>query len=106
MPIIPPSPLQRNQRLLAVIGVFLAAIFLLVYLVPYGGRQYLALRGQLTHTQAEIAQLKNQNQELKDEVEHLRNDPSYIEKIARQKLGMLKKNEVVFEAPEKKKRQP
>ncbi len=33
---------------------------------------------------------------LKTEIDHLRNDTDYIEKIAREKLGMAKKNEIIY----------
>jgi cell division protein FtsB len=33
---------------------------------------------------------------LKTEIDHLRNDTDYIEKIAREKLGMARKNELIY----------
>ena len=33
---------------------------------------------------------------LRQEIQHLKTDPAYIERLARQDLGMLKQNEVLF----------
>lgn len=99
---MPPSTIQRHQRLLTILGVVFVILFLLVYLMPSGGRSYLALREELTQVRAEIDQIKSQNQELRDEILHLKEDSSYVTDIARKRLGMLKKNEIVFEEAQKK----
>ncbi|HLA50382.1 MAG TPA: septum formation initiator family protein [Thermodesulfovibrionia bacterium] len=48
-----------------------------------------------------ISKLKKENKKLNNEVYALKNDPSYIEKIAREDLGLVKQDEVVFEFVEK-----
>lgn len=40
--------------------------------------------------------LTKANEELKEEKEKLENDPSYVEKIAREKLGMARKDEIIL----------
>jgi len=40
--------------------------------------------------------LTKANEELSKEKEKLENDPSYAEKIAREKLGMAKKDEIIL----------
>jgi len=40
--------------------------------------------------------LKKANKELREEKEKLENDPTYIEKIAREKLGMARKGEIIL----------
>ena len=84
------------------IGAALFVLILLLYFAPYGYRNYLLLRADLNRVNTEINELKSKNKELADEISLLKNDSNYVEKIARQKLGMLKKNEIVFELPQKK----
>lgn len=56
----------------------------------------------------EVADLREANQELvreiaqlKSEIEALRADPSYIERIARDELGMVREEEIVFQFPQR-----
>jgi cell division protein FtsB len=99
---MPPITVQKDKGVIIVICVALFILGLLVYYAPYGCHHYLLIREDLDRVTNEIDTLKGQNQELKDEITLLKSDTNYIEKIARQKLGMLKKNEIVFESPEKK----
>lgn len=94
--------MQRHRAIVLIIGLAILLLGLLVYYAPYGCHQYLLMRADLDRVSNEITTLKGQNQELRDEIALLKSDSNYIEKIARQKLGMLKKNEIVFEVPEKK----
>lgn len=41
-------------------------------------------------------QLKKENDTLYRTIERLRNDPDYIESVARKELGMIKKDEVIL----------
>ena len=43
-----------------------------------------------------IEMLMKANEELREEKDKLENDPSYIEKIAREKLGLVGKDEIVL----------
>ncbi|MBA3013634.1 MAG: septum formation initiator family protein [Proteobacteria bacterium] len=99
---MPPSTIQKYQNIGFMLAAFIFALGLVVYFAPYGCREYLALRNDLTQIQTEITTLQTQNQELKNEISHLKNDSSYVEKIAREEFGMIKKNEIVFEVPVKK----
>lgn len=98
---MPPSTIQRHRTIIILIGVALFLFFALLYYSPYGYHNYLVIRQDLNQVNNEISELKSKNQELEEEITLLKNDSNYVEKIARQKLGMLKKNEIVFEGPEK-----
>ncbi len=43
-----------------------------------------------------ISALKKENKELMDEIRRLKKDPDYVEKVARQELGLIRKNEVIY----------
>jgi cell division protein FtsB len=49
---------------------------------------------------ARVAELKDENQKLREEIERLTSDPKYLEKVAREELGMVKPDEVVFHLPD------
>jgi cell division protein FtsB len=58
------------------------------------------------HLRAEVGELRESNQELvreiaqlKSEIDALRADPTYIERIARDELGMVRPEEFVFQFP-------
>jgi|SRR5690554_129999 len=44
----------------------------------------------------DITQLEAVNQQLKSQVDLLENDPSYIEGVVREKLGLVKEGETVY----------
>jgi len=99
---MPPLPPDKHKHLSLVIALALGVVALLLYFSPFGLRNYLALRQKLTTVNGELEEITKKNQELTDEINLLKSDAHYVETIARQKLGMLKKNEVIFEVPEKK----
>ncbi|MGB3049466.1 MAG: septum formation initiator family protein [Polyangiales bacterium] len=58
------------------------------------------------HLSAELQELRESNEELvreiatlKAEIDALRSDPSYVEHIARDELGMVRAEEFVFQFP-------
>ena len=58
------------------------------------------------HLRSELEQLRDSNEELvgeiaglKTEIEALKTDPGYIERIARDELGMVRPEELVFQFP-------
>ena len=81
--------------------VVLIAILLLIFFLAYlflSG--YLNLRkvGQrLARIEEEKERLVQENKRLEEEIKALEGDPFYIEKIAREELGMVKKGEIVYE---------
>lgn len=99
---MPPSPSNKHKNIFIIILATLCVVFLLVYFAPCGIQRYLQVKENLTLINSELDELKQKNQELTEEIALLKTDPNYVEKIARQKLGMLKKNEVLFVMPEKK----
>ncbi len=86
---------KRLMQIIILIGG-LSVLFLL--LIP--GRSlisYQGMRHQVAELTMENENLIRRNQELKEEIERLHHDDEYLEKIAREKHGLLKKNETVYE---------
>lgn len=48
-----------------------------------------------------IVNMKKENDRIKSEIHTLKRDPSYVEKIAREDLGLVKPGEIVFEFVER-----
>lgn len=82
------------------IGRYLIAfLFLMTLLITFGNRglvdNYLMGR-KLFQLEADNNDLTAQNKELGKKIILLRSDPVYIESIARNELGMVKKGDVVY----------
>jgi cell division protein FtsB len=76
----------------AILAVVITA--LLMYLVvPL--RTYVAQRDQLNRLERQTQILEQQKARLESQVQQLK-DPAYLEKIARECLGMVKKGEIGF----------
>jgi cell division protein FtsB len=77
-------------------------LFLMTLLITFGNRgvvdNYL-MGKRLSQLKAENNDLATQNKELGGEILLLRSDPAYIESIARNELGMVKKGDVVYRLP-------
>ena len=58
---------------------------------------YLSMRKVYQQMQTDISQLKSDNASLKKEADALRSNPSQIEDIAREELGLTKKGEIIYE---------
>jgi cell division protein FtsB len=85
------SRLQLSPRA-AILALAVAA--LLIYLVvPL--RTYIAQRDRLNQLERQTQILEEQKTKLQQQVELLQ-DPAYLERIARECLGMVKKGEIGF----------
>jgi len=52
--------------------------------------------------QQRIKKLAEENQALFDEIQRLKTDPRYVEQLAREELGLVKKNEIIYRFPDDK----
>ena len=90
-----PKSLPRRLPILPVLLALLLLGFALfgdrgILRALQAGRQKAAL-------QEEVRQLEAANDELRQEIESLRNDRRYLEAIARKELGMVKDDELVYQ---------
>ncbi len=82
------------------IGRYLVVfLFLMTLLITFGNRggvdNYL-MGKRLSQLKVDNNDLEKQNKELGGKILLLRSDPAYIESIARNELGMVKKGDVVY----------
>lgn len=82
--------------------MFLLTLVLLLSVGKRGFIQQIRVKYERKQLQKEIEVLEAEKKELEKEKENL-NDPEYIEKVAREKYGMAKKNEKVYRVVPKEK---
>lgn len=90
--------LRRNIRYF-----FALAFFLLLLQDVFGTHGLVAMRRskiQIQAVQAQIQQLDQENQELQQRIHSLKTDPAAIEKIARDRMGLARPGEIIFQLPD------
>jgi len=86
-----------------VLGVGAAVLFAGI-LAAYGVNGLLRIRAMqrdIEATERDIATLRRQAERLSTTIERLRNDPAYIEKLAREEHGLVREGETVLKFPPK-----
>jgi cell division protein FtsL len=85
---------------------FFALIFGLLFLQDiFGAHGLMAMRRskiELQAIQAHIDQLDKENRDLQQRIQNLKSDPSAIEKIARDRMGLARPGELIFRLPDAK----
>ena len=61
-----------------------------------GFAKYQELKGRNNALKKEVERLRVSNKNLVNEITRLGNDMGYIEKVARERLGMIKENEIKY----------
>ncbi len=96
-------PAQAAVRPASYLAISLLFSILVFAFFLVGEKGFLKVRQQrrdLQRLQREVAALDAENRRLQSEVTALRNDPRAVEKIAREKLGLVRPGEVVLVLPE------
>lgn len=73
----------------------LAEVLFLAFLAIWSHYQIREAQKEVRKIREEIRELKLENESLKMEEKKMK-DPFYIEKMAREKLGLARKNEVIY----------
>lgn len=83
---------------------FVILIFLILFLFfnKYGLLKYLELRSEISTIEQEIERSESQIKDYDSTIQTLKNDDKALEKVAREKFLMKKKNEKVFRFEDKK----
>jgi len=84
-------------------------LLLLIGFALFGNRGVLRLVKtfhQRQDLQLQVEELQQENARLRQEITSLKEDRSTIERIARQELGMVREDEIVFQFPGPKKASP
>ncbi len=86
-----------------IIWLFALSVVLLIIFLP-GFIRYQELQSRNKKLEAEIARLKEENIKLLDEQYKLQHDPVYVEKVARERLGVIKEGEVIYKVKPREKK--
>jgi cell division protein FtsB len=62
--------------------------------------RYQSLKAQLERSETNAKQLTREVEALKKQVTRLRDDPQAVERIARDELGMIRSDELIFQFPQ------
>jgi len=95
MALLPPPPAKYKGRLAACV----VALALLVVNALYGDHGLMHLRSlqtsqnELEHRAFEIQQ---HNEQLRQQIQRLQSDDRYLEQYARERLGLVKKGELIY----------
>jgi cell division protein FtsB len=93
-----PSSGQFLQRTLPIGMLALSLVAVPVLLLqPEGLPRLRSLQHELDQVKGENADLRRDVERLRVEVRQLRDDPAAVERIARGELGLVRKDEVVFQ---------
>jgi len=74
-------------------------IFLIAYWTIFGDNGILKLRKieqESEKVKAASEKIKAENERLKKEIKLLQEDRKYVEKVAREELGMTRQNEIIY----------
>lgn len=91
---------QVIERVLPV-GVLVVAVVgaPIMILSPQGLPRLRGLERELADVEEDNAQIRREIEALRGSVARLRDDPSAVERIARDNLGLVRQSEVVFQFP-------
>ncbi|TLY38229.1 MAG: septum formation initiator family protein [Nitrospirae bacterium] len=100
-------PNQRRERLHArqkrrwTVFVVLGCAFMGYFTYSFffdtmGFMKYLSMKRTQAEIASEIQALKEKNTRLKNQIEAVKHDPATLESLARERLGMVRKDETVY----------
>ncbi len=100
------TELQRRRLLRLVIFLAAVAILWLTFAPNKGVYSVIKKRSRLNELQNEIGELKSQNSSMQKDIERIQTDNKYFEEVARDRHGLLKEDEMVFDfSPKRKKKE-
>jgi cell division protein FtsB len=86
------------ERVLPIAILAVAAISVpILILSPSGLRRLDGLKQERTRAEQEISRVSQEIVELRAEVQHIKDDPAAVERVARDELGLVRQTEVVFQ---------
>ena len=99
--------MAKTQKILISLAVLLlVALFFFIIVSEHGPADLIFLKQERRKLVEKSEQLTRENLSISIEIDRLKNDPKYIENIARKELGMIGEDEVILKTqsqPEPKK---
>ncbi|MFH1152244.1 MAG: septum formation initiator family protein [Pseudomonadota bacterium] len=85
-----------ERLLLGMSCLMMAGLLLLIVFSEKGGRDWLVLDRELKQVHRDIVIIEQENREIVRRITRLKQDPLYIEHLARHELEMAAQDELVF----------
>ena len=89
------SALSKLKKISLVIIIILSVCSVIYVFTPCIIEQK-KLGKQIVNLENEIKKVRESNKKLAKEITSLKNDPLYIEKLARKELGLIRSGEVIY----------
>ena len=87
----------RRWRLYVIGAIFLASYFTYSFIFDsMGFMKYLSMKRTQAQIADDIQALQEKNARLRKDIDAVKNDPVTVETLARERLGMVRKDETVF----------
>ena len=90
---------QKRQSGGTIVEFALGIGLLWLLFSPWGVISYFRLKREVVETRNRNLELTETNARMQDEITRLKSDSTYLEKVARDQFGLLRKNEIVFQTP-------
>lgn len=91
------SPLQRSRLIKITILLSVFAVTWLLFAPNMGILSMQEERSRLEELHQQKARLEQENAALREQIERIESDIEYFERIAREKHGLIRKNEILFD---------
>lgn len=94
-----------KKRTQTIIWIVISAVLFFLAISLFGNQGLIAVYKAYNENRSLTEQIDESERtidSLKDEIERLKSDTAYIEKIAREKLGMARRNEKIYKFIEEK----
>lgn len=95
------DPATTGNRNLITIWLLVIILVMLGYAV-FGSRgvvRIIQTERQKEQLATQLAALQEEQQQLREEIDRLKNDKDYWEQLAREKLGMVREGELIYHLP-------
>jgi cell division protein FtsB len=90
-------PLPRKHKGILVTFVVLLALFIVAAVYGDHGLAHLSrMRNEQRDLERTAFELQQRNEHLRERIEKLRSDDSYLERLARERLGLVRKGEILY----------
>jgi cell division protein FtsB len=94
----PADQARLSPQRLGIVAMVALAVVLAVFGIKESIRAW-QMRRDMQAVERDLTTLRAQQAELARTVDRLRNDPLYIEKLAREEMGMVREGETVLKFP-------
>ncbi len=87
---------KNNLKKILLVVIVILFVFLAIYAFTPCIIEQRKLNKQIANLENEIRKVRESNEKLTKEIHALKNDPLYIEKLARKELGLIRSGEVIY----------